>query len=63
MSPHKDAQIPFRLLVWNNAFACPYEVMKEFIHAGGDVYNLDNMVIVTPRMHQEILDKQYHFGH
>ena len=20
MSPHKDAQIPFRLLVWNNAF-------------------------------------------
>ena len=33
------------------------------IHAGGDVYNLDNMVIVTPRMHQEILDKQYHFGH
>ena len=33
---------------------------KTPIHAGGDVYNL---VIVTPRMHQEILDKAYHFGY
>ena len=35
---------------------------KTPIHAGGGVYNLDNLVIVTPRMHQEILDKAYHFG-
>jgi len=30
------------------------------IHAGGNVYDLDNLVIVTPKMHQEILDKTYH---
>lgn len=35
---------------------------KTPIHADGSVYNLDNLVIVTPRMHQEILDKTYHFG-
>lgn len=35
---------------------------KTPIHAGGGVYDLDNLVIVTPRMHQEILDKTYHFG-
>ena len=35
---------------------------KTPIHAGGGVYDLDNLVIVTPRMHQEILDKAYHFG-
>ena len=35
---------------------------KTPIHAGGEVYNLDNLAIVTPRMHQEILDKAYHFG-
>lgn len=32
------------------------------IHDGGDVYNLDNLIIVTPQMHQEILEKGYHFG-
>lgn len=35
---------------------------KTPIHVGGGVYDLDNLVIVTPRMHQEILDKTYHFG-
>jgi hypothetical protein len=32
------------------------------IHDGGGVYDLDNLIIVTPKMHQEILDKKYHFG-
>lgn len=36
---------------------------KTPIHDGGGVFDLDNLVIVTPRMHQEILDKSYHFGH
>ena len=35
---------------------------KTPIHAGGGVYDLNNLVIVTPIMHQEILDKAYHFG-
>ena len=35
---------------------------KTPIHVGGGVYDLNNLVIVTPRMHQEILDKVYHFG-
>ncbi|MFY8264744.1 HNH endonuclease signature motif containing protein [Clostridium perfringens] len=34
---------------------------KKPIWDGGDVYNLDNIVIVSPRYHQEILDKDYHF--
>ena len=34
---------------------------KKPIWDGGDVYNLDNLVIVSPRYHQEILDKDYHF--
>ena len=36
---------------------------KTPIHDGGGVFDLDNIAIVTPRMHQEILDKTYHFGH
>ncbi|MBH8609464.1 colicin [Thermoactinomyces sp. CICC 10521] len=32
------------------------------IQHGGDVYNSDNSFIFSPRMHQEILDKSYHFG-
>lgn len=32
------------------------------IYDGGGVYSLDNIVIVTPKMHQEILDKKYHFN-
>ncbi len=33
------------------------------IHAGGGVYDLDNLIVVTPQMHQQILDTSYHFGH
>ena len=32
------------------------------IHDGGGVFDLDNITIVTPKMHQEILDKSYHFN-
>ncbi|PEA90532.1 colicin [Bacillus thuringiensis] len=35
---------------------------KQPIHQGGDVYNLDNLIIVSPKMHQNILDRSYHFG-
>ncbi len=35
---------------------------KTPIHVGGGVYDLNNIVIATPKMHQEILDKAYHFG-
>jgi RHS repeat-associated protein len=35
---------------------------KKPIHDGGGVYDLSNLLISTPRMHQEILDKTYHFG-
>lgn len=31
------------------------------IHNGGNVYSLDNLFIVTPRQHQEILEKSHHF--
>ncbi|MEX1653959.1 putative T7SS-secreted protein [Streptomyces pseudovenezuelae] len=32
------------------------------IQRGGGVYDLDNLVVVTPRYHAEILDGGYHFG-
>lgn len=32
------------------------------INAGGDVYDLSNILIVTPRMHEEILNKVFHLG-
>lgn len=32
------------------------------IHDKGGVYDLDNIVIVTPRYHKEILDPSYHRG-
>ncbi|KXY72467.1 colicin, partial [Bacillus wiedmannii] len=35
---------------------------KQPIHQGGDVYNLDNLIIVSPKMHQNVLDRSYHFG-
>jgi len=31
------------------------------IHGGGPVFDLDNLRIVSPRLHQEILAKAYHF--
>ncbi len=35
---------------------------KKPIHDGGGVYDMDNMVIVTPRYHKEILDPAYHYN-
>ncbi|MFJ2832699.1 RHS repeat-associated core domain-containing protein [Streptomyces sp. NPDC087263] len=32
------------------------------IGRGGGVYDLDNLVVVTPRYHKEILDGGYHYG-
>jgi hypothetical protein len=32
------------------------------INKGGKVYDLNNIVIVTPRYHKEILEKKYHNG-
>ena len=29
---------------------------------GGAVYDFDNLVIVSPKMNQTILDTSYHFG-
>lgn len=35
---------------------------KQPIHQDGEVYDLDNLIIVSPKMHQTILDPKYHFG-
>lgn len=32
------------------------------IHVGGGVFDVDNMTVVSPRMHEEILSKMYHLG-
>ena len=33
------------------------------INQGGGVYDVDNLYIVTPRYHKEILDPAYHYGY
>ena len=35
---------------------------KQPIAKGGGVYDLDNLIIVSPKMHKVILDPKYHFG-
>lgn len=36
---------------------------KRPINQGGAVYDMDNLYIVTPRYHKEILDPAYHYGY
>jgi hypothetical protein len=40
-----------------------YEIhhIKPIVHKGG-VYDLNNLMIVTPRYHKEVLDPKYHSG-
>ena len=35
---------------------------KQPIAKGGGVYDLDNLIILSPDMHKIILDPKYHFG-
>jgi hypothetical protein len=36
---------------------------KTPINQGGAVYDMDNLYIVTPKYHKEILDPAYHYGY
>lgn len=36
---------------------------KTPINQGGGVYDMDNLYIVTPKYHKEILDPAYHYGY
>ena len=36
---------------------------KTPINQGGAVYNMDNLYIVTPKYHKEILNPAYHYGY
>ena len=36
---------------------------KTPINQGGAVYDMDNLYIVTPRFHKEILAPEFHFGY
>ena len=33
------------------------------MNKGGAVYNVDNLYIVTPKYHKEILNPDYHYGY
>jgi hypothetical protein len=53
---------PFAKKVQQVGGKIKYEIHhKTPIHDGGGVYDIDNLVIVTPRYHKEILDPAYHF--
>lgn len=32
------------------------------IHHGGAVYDIDNITVMIPRFHLDVLDRSYHFG-
>ena len=32
------------------------------IHHGGEVYDLANIMVVSPKFHQDVLDRSFHFG-
>ncbi|WP_342745533.1 hypothetical protein [Cystobacter ferrugineus] len=34
----------------------------EPIHQGGSVYDLSNLMIMTPRFHKDVLDRTYHYS-
>ncbi|MGY2314996.1 hypothetical protein ACW9I6_09960 [Pseudomonas sp. SDO5522_S412] len=34
--------------------------MRPLYHGGG-VYDMDNLMIVTPKFHLDVLDRDYHF--
>ena len=44
--------------------SCPSYILHHInpIYNGGGVYDLNNLVIVTPLMHQNILDPNFHFN-
>ena len=59
----KNGNAPFVSLTQTNGKNNKYVIHhKTPIHAGGEVYDLSNLVITTPRMHLDILDRRYHFN-
>ncbi|GAA3523271.1 hypothetical protein GCM10022393_42600 [Aquimarina addita] len=53
---------PFALQTQQVGGRIKYELHhKTPIHDGGGVYDIDNLVIVSPRYHKEILDPAYHY--
>ncbi|MFR9795520.1 RHS repeat domain-containing protein [Streptomyces sp. MS06] len=54
---------PFVLADQSTPGAYNYVLHHSFpIWAGGGVYDMDNIVIVTPKYHSEILDGDFHYG-
>ena len=47
---------------WNGGNVKSIIHHKKPIYIGGGVYDLNNIVIVTPKMHMDILDRNYHFN-
>lgn len=47
---------------WNEKLDSYILHHRKPIHDGGGVYDLDNLYILTPKMHKEILDPNYHFN-
>lgn len=62
--PQIQGKAPFAAETQHYGARNKYELHhKTPIHAGGAVYDLSNIVIVTPRYHVDILSGSYHYGH
>ena len=56
----KRGKAPFAVLEqWNGKYVIYH---KKPIYSGGGVYDLNNIVILTPNMYLDILDCNYHFN-
>ncbi|OAI50589.1 hypothetical protein AYO37_00190 [Opitutia bacterium SCGC AG-212-L18] len=47
---------------WENSIRGYQIHHKNPIHNGGNVYDMDNLLIVTPRYHREILSPNFHYN-
>ena len=59
----KQGKAPFAVLEqWNGKNGKYVIHHKKPIYDGGGVYDLNNIVILTPKMHLDILERNYHFN-
>ncbi|NRA63423.1 MAG: hypothetical protein HRU19_03000, partial [Pseudobacteriovorax sp.] len=63
ISKMREGKSPFTVSGQNHDGRKRYELHHiQPINQGGSVYDMSNLMIVTPRFHAEVLDRKYHYG-
>jgi hypothetical protein len=59
----KQGLAPFAVLTQQAGGQQRYELHhRKPVHLAGELYDLDNLVVVTPVYHQEVLEPATHYG-